>query len=415
MGALWTWPAAAQPSQFSEVAPDSQALPLLTPSRQKQKVLKIKLTNGIAVQIVSDPDLAQSAAAVCVEAGSWQDPPSALGLAHFVEHMLFMGTGPHPIPGAFDQYLASIGAPMSNAQTGAQKTTYAFAAPHLKFLQALSLFAEFFVEPLFASGGADKERHAVNQEFEMHKDDDSYRLYFVQKMLANKAHPFHRFSIGSLRTLAAVDHTTLQSWFNRTYSANLMHISIYTALPCEQARDQVVASFSSVINRELSRPWETQPMLSPRTEGSIVHLHTLRDLRRLTLAWELPAMFAHARRLRPDRLVASMLGDEGPGSLLALLIAKQYATELSVGLGGEGRDNPTFQMGLQLTNQGVSHWREVLKLVFAEIARLQTSGVPQHVFRELQQQDQNQYQFAWRTTSVFDTAMVCSRRSLEGV
>ena len=34
-----------------------------------------------------------------VEAGSWQDPDDALGLAHFIEHMLFMGTHSHPTPG----------------------------------------------------------------------------------------------------------------------------------------------------------------------------------------------------------------------------------------------------------------------------------------------------------------------------
>ena len=94
---------------------------------------------------------------------SWQDPDDALGLAHFVEHMLFMGTKSHPDPGAFDDYLSSVGGPMANAQTGAQKTTYAFGAPHRRFLQALWLFAEFFVEPLFNSSGTEKERNAVNQ------------------------------------------------------------------------------------------------------------------------------------------------------------------------------------------------------------------------------------------------------------
>ena len=125
--------------------------------------MKIKLANGIKIRIESDPGLVMSGVGLSVEAGSWQDPRDALGLAHFVEHMLFMGTKSHPTPGAFDAYLSSVGGPMANAQTGAQKTTYGFGVPHRRLLQALWLFAEFFVEPLFDASSTDRERNAVNQ------------------------------------------------------------------------------------------------------------------------------------------------------------------------------------------------------------------------------------------------------------
>ena len=63
-------------------------------------------------------------------------------------------------------------------------------------------------------------------------------------------------------------------------------------------------------------------------------------------------MFAHARLLRPDRLVGAVIGDEGPGSLLALLRDKHWANSLSAGLGGEGRDNPIFEIQMELTVAG---------------------------------------------------------------
>ena len=74
----------------------------------------------------------------------------------------------------------------------------------------------------------------VCQEFKMHADQDEWRLYSVSKLLGSKTHPFHRFSIGNSDTLAAVNTTRLAEWFNSTYSANLMHISVFTALKCDQ-------------------------------------------------------------------------------------------------------------------------------------------------------------------------------------
>merc|ERR1711981_912403 len=113
-----------------------------------------------------------------------------------------MGTKQHPKPGGFDDFLAANGATMSNAQTGSQGTCYAFAVPHDVFKEGVSRFAEFFTDPLFASAGAAKEMHAVNQEFEMHKDEDGYRQYMVSKEIANFQHPNSRFTIGNLGTLS---------------------------------------------------------------------------------------------------------------------------------------------------------------------------------------------------------------------
>ena len=50
------------------------------------------LKNGLRVLLISDPDANQSAASLDVNVGSWSDPPDLQGLAHFVEHLLFLGT-----------------------------------------------------------------------------------------------------------------------------------------------------------------------------------------------------------------------------------------------------------------------------------------------------------------------------------
>lgn len=47
----------------------------------------------IQVLLISDPDTDKEAAAMDVRVGYTSDPPHAQGIAHFCEHMLFLGTG----------------------------------------------------------------------------------------------------------------------------------------------------------------------------------------------------------------------------------------------------------------------------------------------------------------------------------
>ena len=50
------------------------------------------LNNGIEVITISDANLAVSAATLSVGVGAYQDPENAQGIAHFLEHMIFMGS-----------------------------------------------------------------------------------------------------------------------------------------------------------------------------------------------------------------------------------------------------------------------------------------------------------------------------------
>ena len=56
----------------------------------------LKLENGLRVLLVSDPESDKSAASLGVKVGSALDPVPLYGTAHFLEHMLFMGTGKYP-------------------------------------------------------------------------------------------------------------------------------------------------------------------------------------------------------------------------------------------------------------------------------------------------------------------------------
>ena len=52
----------------------------------------IKLPNELEALLVNDPETDKASASVNVKVGAFSDPEDMPGMAHAVEHLLFMGT-----------------------------------------------------------------------------------------------------------------------------------------------------------------------------------------------------------------------------------------------------------------------------------------------------------------------------------
>jgi secreted Zn-dependent insulinase-like peptidase len=104
----------------------------------------------------------------------------------------------------------------------------------------------------------------------MHKNDDVWRQLFIQKQTANPKHPYHRFSIGTLKTLGKVDHKSIKKFYKSRYSANLMAAAVYTNLPLDAAEKLVNEQFSKIPDRKLPIFHAKEPLQDPKLEGSVV-------------------------------------------------------------------------------------------------------------------------------------------------
>ena len=85
----------------------------------------LELANGMKVLLISDATADKAAAAVDVATGSGDDPQQRPGLAHFLEHMLFLGTKKFPNPGEYQAFISAHGG-SHNAFTSLEHTNYFF-------------------------------------------------------------------------------------------------------------------------------------------------------------------------------------------------------------------------------------------------------------------------------------------------
>ena len=83
----------------------------------------VTLDNGLKVLMVSDSETEKSAAALSVGVGAFSDPMDFQGMAHYLEHMLFMGSESFPEPDGYMNFAAENGG-SSNAYTSSEITNY---------------------------------------------------------------------------------------------------------------------------------------------------------------------------------------------------------------------------------------------------------------------------------------------------
>ena len=111
-----------------------------SPTDQRQ-YRQLTLPNGLRCTLVHDAMARNSSAALAVAAGHFQDPDEAHGLAHFLEHMLFLGTEGFPHATDYQDFIAAHGG-NHNAWTGTEYSNYYFplrqrnSPPHLIALAA---------------------------------------------------------------------------------------------------------------------------------------------------------------------------------------------------------------------------------------------------------------------------------------
>ena len=155
---------------------------VVTKIRDDRKFKAITLKNKLRVLLVSDPASSRSAAAMDVHVGSFSDPEDIPGLAHFCEHMSFLGTKSYPNEEDFTAFLSTHGG-SSNAYTDSEDTVYFFDvnAEHLD--GALDRFSQFFISPLFTETATNRELNAIDSEHAKNINNDGFRIYQVSTPL----------------------------------------------------------------------------------------------------------------------------------------------------------------------------------------------------------------------------------------
>lgn len=370
-------------------------IPVLTHTFAERQTAKIQLENGLRAYIISDPNADKSSAAMTVKTGSWEDPLEASGMAHFLEHMLFLGNKKYPNESDYEGFITEHGGQF-NAFTGNDYTGYVFSVDNSAFPEALDRFSNFFKEPLFNPSGVDRELQAIDQEYAKNLENDDIREYFILKELSTPGHPSTAFGMGNRQSLQKVSQEALKHWYNTHYSANLMVVEVISPLPMERLKALVIENFEGIPNSDLVPFAPTMPVISDASKGHMVYIEPMKNLRRLDIVWELPFKFAMMRDTKPELVLCHILGHEGKNSLLEELKKEKWVEGIQCGTEKVGGNSYILSLQLDLTDAGVKEVNQVIRNIFVAIANIKKRNIPAYLVDELKTMTKLNYQYQAR-------------------
>jgi insulysin len=389
------------------------------PSIDTRSYRIIRLENDLEVLLVHDAEADKASAAMDVNVGNYSDERDMPGMAHAVEHLLFLGTKTFPSENDYNQYLSAHSG-NSNAYTGATSTNYFFelsgkaandepvSAENPSPLRgALDRFSKFFIEPLFQAASLDRELRAVDSEHKKNLQDDFWRMFQLDKSLSNPNHPWSKFATGNLEVLKLLPESRgvnvrdkFIEFHAKHYSANRMKLVILGREPLDLLQTWAVHYFSDVPNKNLKQNrWEDDVPYRPEHLARQCFVKPVMDKRELSLRFPIPEQ-TDLYESQPSSYVSHLIGHEGPGSIMAYTKSKGWVAGVSAGPSNTCPGSPaTFECVIYLTEAGLERWKDIVKIFFRYVSIVRDAKPQEWIFREQRIMDDVNFRFKEKSTA----------------
>src|SRR5215470_1255247 len=167
------------------------------------------LHNGVRVLIQEYPSSEVVAVQLWVRAGGRDEAPTELGLAHYLEHMLFKGTTTRP-KGFVDRDVEGFGGYI-NAGTSLDFTYYHLVMPASRAAASIELLADISVNSSL------DETELELEEMRRTEDTPPRFLAFRLYQMVFDGHPYGRPVLGTPEIIQKLTRNTLLAFYRRHY------------------------------------------------------------------------------------------------------------------------------------------------------------------------------------------------------
>lgn len=370
----------------------SSCLAIIQKSKSDKNDYKIfRAAGGLKVSLIEDRTAKVCSMAMRVNVGSLEDPVRYPGLAHFVEHMLFMGSKKYPLSSAVRDAVNRGGGEI-NAFTDFDQTTYYADVRAEAFEGVVDIFANMFVEPLFRPEDAKSEVKAVHSEHQKNLKQDVWRIFQIVRSQGNPLTPISKFTTGNLNTLNKPDIIIhLRDFFNKHYLASRMTLSLYCS-DMKVLTNLVEKSFGELKSPLLPpNNYSNVQFFRPMDLGKFVRIKTVSSFPKMNVYFVLPYVFS-MMSFKPLDIISSVLGNEGPNSLLQVLIKNNLASSINTSFNKIGKSQIIFEMSISLTEKGYADYKTILIYIARQIRNLKTKSVVD-IFEDLKKDSLNNFEF----------------------
>ncbi len=281
------------------------------------------LANGLRVSLRHAPGLKRCAAALRVAAGSHDAPLAWPGLAHFLEHVLFLGTERFPANDGLMAYVQRHGGQL-NASTRERTTNFFFELPPQAFAGGLERLCDMLAHPHLNPDDQLREREVLEAEFIAWSQDAEAQRHLTLFNGLSPDHPLRGFHAGNRDSLAVQQpefQLALQDFYQRFYQTGQMTLSLAGPQPVDELRS-LAESLSANFTVDGPQTQSLPPALMATAEAS----YQQADERRLNLLFAFEALPGSSREALD--FLCTWLNAAKPGGLIAELRQRQLIDSL---------------------------------------------------------------------------------------
>ncbi|XP_063708723.1 nardilysin-like [Culicoides brevitarsis] len=310
-------------------------------------------------------------------------------ITEFLEHMIFMGSEKYPAENDFDQFI----------------NYFYFEVTEKHLDEALDRFSQLFIAPLMSRDAMAREKEAVDSEFQQKINNEGSRREQILATIGKETHPCSIFTWGNLITLKEnIDDDTLYEkvhQFRRDhYSAHRMYLALQARQDLDALQSLVEKYFAAIPSNNAPgldfSEFRDKNAFKPDFTEKVFYVKAKSDMNKLDITWCLPSI-SHKYKTKPDEYVSFLIGHEGKGSLCSYLRRNLLALEVRAGIDFSGFEHNSmyslFMINIVLTDFGLENVEKVLSAVFSYLTLLEKSEISEKLFKELQQIEANSFKF----------------------
>ena len=207
-------------------------------------IVRDVLPNGLRLLTERMPHVRSVSIGVWLARGSRHEPQETSGIAHFVEHMLFKGTGTRTAED-IAQAIDSIGGQM-DAFTAKEYAAYYIKVLDEHLPRALDVLADIVMRPAFAASDIEREKKVVLEEIKMVEDtpDDLVHELFTERFW--EGHALGRPILGTKDTVEALTEESLRRYFGSVYTAPNLIVAAVGNIEHARVRDMILRTFEGL-------------------------------------------------------------------------------------------------------------------------------------------------------------------------
>ncbi len=327
-----------------------------------------ELKSGLRVVTTPVPTAESVSVNVFVGAGSRGEAERTMGVAHFLEHMVFKGTPERPSAIAVAEAIEGAGGVL-NAYTSKELTCYWNHVPFDRLETAVEVLADMVQNSLLDPEEIDRERSVVQQEIRRTQDQPGA---WVGELLGRALYGDHQMgwsTAGTEETVAGLQREDFQEWIAGWYGAPNVVVSV--------AGNTTHEAVVSLVSRCFPDGTRRQPPAMPALSGELPAQRVIADSRPITqanIAIGLPAL----SRADPERYVLMVLNSVlGRGMSCRLFKEVREKRGLAYSVGSSvSRHSDTGTLGI---SAGVSpeNIGEAVRVILQELDKLAQEPVGQ--------------------------------------